>query len=462
MLRQRLLLYRLALLLVDGVLAAVLFGVVSVVRFGDRAQLAWQLAGAPWWVWAAAYGILWMVAEWLQELDRIRSHWTARGEAAAIIRAVMLLAVTVFSLLFLVKAPQVSRQFLLILFASQIVAALAFRRLIRMAFVLGRNHGLGLRNVLILGTGPAARRMADHLESHPAMGYRVIGHLGEPADVGRPILGPLDAIEGLLHESVIDEVVACLAADEAAYVDPVVSLCHDEGKLLRVLVQPGLVLAAGGRTEVLADQEVLTISNGPDRILGLLAKRLLDIVLAGLALVILAPFLAVVAVAIKLGDGGPVLFRQTRVGLHGRLFTMMKFRSMVLDAEARKADLAHLNVISGQAFKVTSDPRITRVGAMLRRTSIDELPQLWNVLRGQMSIVGPRPPLVEEVAGYDLWHRRRLSMKPGITGLWQVSARLEEEFDRWVELDLWYIDRWSLWLDLKIMVRTIPAMLMGR
>jgi lipopolysaccharide/colanic/teichoic acid biosynthesis glycosyltransferase len=135
---------------------------------------------------------------------------------------------------------------------------------------------------------------------------------------------------------------------------------------------------------------------------------------------------------------------------------------MVRDAEERLADLEELNEIEGHAFKLADDPRVTRTGRFLRRTSLDELPQFWNVLRGQMSVVGPRPPLPDEVAGYDLWHRRRLSMKPGITGLWQVSARLEAEFDRWVELDLVYIDRWSLWLDLKIMVRTVPAMLSGR
>jgi lipopolysaccharide/colanic/teichoic acid biosynthesis glycosyltransferase len=156
------------------------------------------------------------------------------------------------------------------------------------------------------------------------------------------------------------------------------------------------------------------------------------------------------------------LFRQARVGLHGRRFQVVKFRSMVPDAEERLGEIETLNEIKGHAFKVTQDPRLSRTGRILRATSIDELPQLWNVLIGEMSLVGPRPPLPREVADYDLWHRRRLSMKPGITGLWQVQARRSEDFDRWVELDLAYIDRWSLWLDFKIMLRTIPAMLQGR
>jgi exopolysaccharide biosynthesis polyprenyl glycosylphosphotransferase len=240
------------------------------------------------------------------------------------------------------------------------------------------------------------------------------------------------------------------------------SLCEQEGKRLRIIVGPGLTPITGGRVETFGKFEILTIANGPDRILGLAAKRLLDVMLAALALVVLAPALLLIAAAVWVEDRGPVLFRQTRVGLHGRLFRVVKFRTMVTDAEERLADLVSQNEITGHAFKLADDPRITRTGKVLRRTSLDELPQFWNVLRGQMSIVGPRPPLPGEVADYDLWHRRRLSMKPGITGLWQVSARLEAEFDRWVELDLAYIDRWSLWLDLKIMVKTVPAMMSGR
>jgi lipopolysaccharide/colanic/teichoic acid biosynthesis glycosyltransferase len=188
-------------------------------------------------------------------------------------------------------------------------------------------------------------------------------------------------------------------------------------------------------------------------------KRMADALLAGAFLIALSPLFAGLALYIKWRDGGPVLFRQTRVGLNGRLFTLLKFRTMLPDAERRKREIEHLNEVRGRAFKLTNDPRLTRSGPFLRRTGLDELPQLWNVLRGDMSLVGPRPPLPTEVMTYDVWHRRRLSMKPGITGLWQVSARREAEFDRWVALDLEYIDRWSLWLDLKIMLRSVPAIL---
>jgi lipopolysaccharide/colanic/teichoic acid biosynthesis glycosyltransferase len=200
----------------------------------------------------------------------------------------------------------------------------------------------------------------------------------------------------------------------------------------------------------------------PDRQLGLAAKRIVDFALAVIGLTLGLPIFLLAGMAVLIADGRPILFSQARVGLHGRQFKLYKFRTMVRDAEALRAQLLELNERKGPAFKVTDDPRITRAGRFLRRTSLDELPQLLNVLLGDMSMVGPRPPLPSEVDEYDIWHRRRLSMKPGITGLWQVAARRDAEFDRWVELDLAYIDRWSVWLDLKIMLRTIPAMLQGR
>jgi lipopolysaccharide/colanic/teichoic acid biosynthesis glycosyltransferase len=206
---------------------------------------------------------------------------------------------------------------------------------------------------------------------------------------------------------------------------------------------------------------VLSLVSGPDRVLGLAAKRALDLGGSAFLLIVLSPLFALLAVLVKLDSRGAAFFRQERVGLHGRTFDVVKFRSMCSDAEQQLDDLQELNVIRGQAFKMERDPRVTRVGRFMRSTSLDELPQLWNVLRGEMSMVGPRPPLPCEVAKYDVWHRRRLSMKPGMTGLWQIGDRRNVEFDSWVQKDLEYIDRWSLWLDLKIIARTVPAMLSG-
>jgi lipopolysaccharide/colanic/teichoic acid biosynthesis glycosyltransferase len=191
-------------------------------------------------------------------------------------------------------------------------------------------------------------------------------------------------------------------------------------------------------------------------------KRLLDIVLGAIAFVVLSPVMLGAALSIRWRDGAPVLFRQTRVGRQGRSFTIYKFRTMVPDAEARYEEVSAHSDTRGPAFKMLDDPRVTPLGRFLRRTSIDELPQLINVLRGEMSLVGPRPAPPREVEGYDIWHRRRLSMRPGMTGLWQVEARMDVHFDERAELDLRYIDQWSLWMDLTILARTVPAVLLTR
>jgi lipopolysaccharide/colanic/teichoic acid biosynthesis glycosyltransferase len=195
------------------------------------------------------------------------------------------------------------------------------------------------------------------------------------------------------------------------------------------------------------------------REVGLIVKRLIDIVGAVTGLVVLSPLLLITGLVMLVREGSPVLFRQTRIGLHGRPFTIYKLRTMVRGAEEKLDEVRHLNERDRVTFKASHDPRITTVGRWLRKTSIDELPQLWNVLNGSMSLVGPRPPLPGEVVEYDIWHRRRLSMKPGVTGLWQVEARQDADFDRWVERVLVYIDGWSIWLDLKILLRTVPAVL---
>jgi len=206
---------------------------------------------------------------------------------------------------------------------------------------------------------------------------------------------------------------------------------------------------------------VLTLVVGPDQALGLAAKRALDLALAAVGTVLLAPLFLATAIAILIAEGRPVFFTQLRGGLNGRPFPLIKFRTMVNDAEAQKAALAALNERSGPLFKISADPRVTPLGAFLRRTSIDELPQLWNVLTGDMSLVGPRPQPIAEVEAYDLHHRRRLSMKPGLTGLWQVTARNHPSFERWVELDLEYIDNWSLMTDLGLLARTPMALIRG-
>ena len=466
MIRRHAMALRLALAGVDASSAVVLFVVVSLVRFGPAWQDTWRRAGVDPFVAAAVYAVAWSTVLWALGLYRVRARWQLRTEILDVARAGILLGLVTFSALFVVKLPDVSRLFLLLLFVAQVALTIASRASIRWLLRSLRDRGLGLRYLLVVGTGREARRFADRVERHRELGLRVIGFLAvEPGQTTidhRPVIGVLDDIEVVLHDRIVDEVAVCLSEPDLHLLESITRLCEEEGKIVRIPLEGVPVSLPGGRIEDFDRGKVLSLVYGPDRIVGLIVKRLLDIGLAAAALLLLSPLFLIVAWAIVVLDGRPVIFRQTRVGLHGRPFLVVKFRTMVPDAEARLDELEALNEIKGHAFKLTDDPRLTRTGSFLRKTSIDELPQLWNVIRGEMSLVGPRPPLPREVAGYDLWHRRRLSMKPGITGLWQVAARGEEDFDRWVALDLAYIDRWSVWLDLKIMFRTIPAMLQGR
>jgi exopolysaccharide biosynthesis polyprenyl glycosylphosphotransferase len=408
-----------------------------------------------------AYVALWPLALWTQGLYRLRARWTIRGEFLDVVRATVIFAGAVLSLLFLFKLPDVSRSLLIVVFPALGVSALASRVGARTALRMLRLMGRNTRHLLVLGTTARSQEFADLVESHPALGLRVVGHLTTDGHdpVTRPVLGSLDEIEAILHSMVIDEVAICLPVSQWSRIDEIARLCEEEGKIVRIPMYVLEHTLSEGKVEDFEGVPIYSIVTGPNRVLGLLAKRAFDLV-GGLFLVaLLSPLMAAIAIAIARDTPGQVLFRQQRVGLHGRSFEVLKFRTMTIDAERQLADLVQHNEVRGHAFKMTDDPRVTRVGGWLRRTSLDELPQLWNVLKGQMSLVGPRPPLPAEVSGYDAWHRRRLSMKPGMTGLWQVRARRESDFDRWVETDLEYIDSWSLWLDFKIMALTIPAVL---
>jgi exopolysaccharide biosynthesis polyprenyl glycosylphosphotransferase len=371
------------------------------------------------------------------------------------------LAVATIVLLFVVKVSDASRLLIGVLFVALAVTAIASRYLLRAVIAWLRRRGYMTRFVLVLGANRAGQDFADRIERHADLGLRVIGHLegpdGKAFAVTRPTVGTLDDIETVLHRHVVDEVAVCLPVSAWDLVEPVTRLAAGEGKIVRVPGDGAGPAIYGGYSEDFDGTQVVSLVYGPDRAVGLTVKRVADVAIAGGALVLLSPLLALIALRIRAIDGAPILFRQVRVGLHGRRFQLLKFRTMQRDAEDRLSELEEFNEIRGRAFKLTNDPRLSRTGGFLRRSGLDELPQLWNVLRGEMSVVGPRPPLPSEVESYDVWHRRRLSMKPGITGLWQVSARREPDFDRWVRLDLEYIDRWSLMLDFKIMLRTIPA-----
>ena len=450
-------------MLADGALAVVLLGLLSIIRFGIEWLTHWQPILQEPLAFAFAYAVLWVGVLWLHGLYRPRSRWTLRSEGLAIARATVVMALITLSILFVFKLPDVSRAYLTVLFPIQWLVTLASRAALRVAFERLRRQGRNQRFVLMIGGGPRSQAFAQKITEHRELGLTIKGFLDDDPPSLQPgwrYLGPLSAIESLLHSEVIDEVVICLPVSQWDRINAIAQLCEEEGKIVRLPVDFLEHAFAMGRIEELDGTPVYSLVSGPDRVTALLVKRVIDLVVATAGLVLLSPVLLAIGLAIRARDGSPILFRQTRVGLHGRPFDVLKFRTMVADAEERYGEVVGLS--DPRAFKVTDDPRITSTGRFLRRSSLDELPQLWNVLRGEMSLVGPRPAPPREVEGYDLWHRRRLSMKPGITGLWQVSARGSDDFDGRAELDLNYIDRWSLWLDFTILARTVPAALEGR
>ena len=457
---------RALLMLTDGVLAALVLVGLSVVRFGEDWAVWWRQIIPDPAALLVLYAVGWVLALAINGLYRPRARWSIRTEAWDLVRATVLMAVATFAVLFWFKLPDVSRLFLVLLFPTQFVVALVTRAILRLAFRQLRARGRNARYVLVVGAGPRGQSFATTMESHQELGLKVIGVLDDDPDFAAgsrwPWLGRLADIEQVMADHVIDEVAICLPFSQWQYTDGIAYTAEEAGKIVRVPMDLLDRPFSAGRVEELDGTPVYSLVNGPDRTLALAAKRLLDIGASLAGLIVLWPLFVLIGWGVRRHDGGPVVFRQTRIGLHGRPFQMLKFRSMEIGAEARQAELAEANELSGPVFKISDDPRVTPLGRRLRRWSLDELPQLWNVLRGDMSLVGPRPPLASEVNGYDLWHRRRLSMKPGITGLWQVRARHEPVFDKWVEDDLEYIDRWSLWLDLQILVRTIPAALEGR
>lgn len=322
------------------------------------------------------------------------------------------------------------------------------------------------RHVLIVGMGRDAVRLRRLLRASALGRPMVLGHLRgfwekDPSQaLTGAVLGDIDQLRPILDGQVVDEVIFCAPLEELVRLQPYIRLCEEIGvtaevqaESLRCHSSPELVDFHGlpllAYTRAAHSPELLSI------------KRALDVLFAVIGIIVTAPIMTICAIAIKATSPGPVFFRQRRSGLNGREFLMFKFRTMEAEAESRQADLAHMNELEGPVFKIENDPRITAIGRFLRRWSLDELPQLFNVLRGDMSLVGPRPPLPSEVVRYDRWQRRRLSMRPGLTCLWQIKGRHRIGFEEWMKLDLFYIDNWSLKLDFLILCRTISTVLAG-
>ena len=372
-------------------------------------------------------------------------------------------------LLTIIQRPLYSR----LLYAFAWGAIIVFLCVSRAVLVGARRwrwtRGLGRERVLVIGGTGLGRQVMDSIVAQTFLGYSLVGYLEDrdpPANERRDghfrYLGVVQHLEAIARSQPIDQVIIALPFWEHHRLPEIVTVCRAAGIEFRVV--PDLFELSFDRVNVanlsgipLIGLKELSLKGG-----NLLLKRAIDLALIILAAPVLLLLAGVIALAVKCDSPGPAIFKQRRVGRGGRPFTAYKFRTMVLDAEARKAELSELNEADGPVFKMRDDPRMTRIGRFLRRASLDEIPQFWNVLRDEMSLVGPRPQLPEEVALYENWHRRRLEVKPGLTGLWQVLGRSDTSFDEMVRLDIYYAENWSPGMDLRIMIETIPAVLSGK
>jgi exopolysaccharide biosynthesis polyprenyl glycosylphosphotransferase len=327
-------------------------------------------------------------------------------------------------------------------------------------------RGLEARNILVVGTGRVGQALRHHVEGIRHLGYTFKGYVQIPGTdldsnvKASDVLGSFDDVLELARLHFVDEVFLCSPV-EPGLVKQLVEQARDASVDIRVVPELYDGLAWNSPIEYIGQFPTISLHRSDVPVVGLMMKRVLDILLALCALTVLSPILLAIGIAIRLDSNGPVLYGSERIGKKGRTFRCLKFRTMVPDAEKRRAEILHMNERDSILFKITNDPRITRVGRVLRKYSLDEIPQFINVLRGDMSLVGPRPPIASEVKKYQLNHLRRLDVTPGITGLWQVQARQDPSFDSYISLDTAYVENWSLWLDFKILVRTFAVVVGG-
>jgi exopolysaccharide biosynthesis polyprenyl glycosylphosphotransferase len=397
-----------------------------------------------------------------------------KSEASEIFYSVAIGAILllVYSVIF--KVSLITPTFLLVFWLSSCVLTTGGRMIVRFIITPLRLRGININNILIVGTNSRAVQFAKDIESQPELGYRVVGFVDNEwaegvdfKDSGYKLVAGFHNFPAFLRKNVIDEVVIDLPLNTFYHeAMDIVDFCVKQGVVVRFISDSFYLLTnmnlARSVVEEFHENVLITIYTGAMGGWPIMVKRVFDFVGSLLLIGIFSPVLLIISLLILATSGRPVFFIQERMGINKRIFPLFKFRTMVANAQQRQAELERFNEADGPVFKIKKDPRVTLIGRFLRKTSLDELPQLFNVLRGEMSLVGPRPLPVRDYKGFNQdWHRRRFSVKPGITCMWQIRGRSSLSFEQWMKLDIYYIDHWSLWLDFKILVLTIPEMLWG-
>jgi exopolysaccharide biosynthesis polyprenyl glycosylphosphotransferase len=451
----------------NGVLA----GLSYMAALAIRAYLdtGFFLISAPYskYLWGGyVVSLLWAALLYANGIHPVSRFRTIKKAIGIIVKSGFQGMLLMLAALFIFRLHFVSRIVVIIFtFAATLVLILKESFII---YILhnARERGINFRNIIIIGSVESGHRIVSKIRENSYLGLKVLGFIVTEAEFHRAvsgkekILGSLSSAQDILDSNAVDSVIITMDSHDYADAEEIIFYCEERGIEICFIPDMLNIKAARLDTDEILGIPLVTFNMGPKFSWQILAKSLFDRIFGFLLFLSSLPALFISSALIKATTKGPVIFKQKRCGLRGKEFTLYKLRTMYEDAEEKKKSLEEKNMMDGPVFKLENDPRITFVGRFLRKTSIDELPQLWNVIKGDMSLIGPRPPIPEEVKKYKGWQRRRLSMKPGITGLWQVKGRSEiTDFDKWAALDLRYIDRWSLWLDVVIFFKTILVVL---